>query len=118
MASASLFSTLPTFPEDIPVAQMSKISLANLVAGNTTEASAVLDSCSRLGFFLLDLIDHSIGREMIQEVDAVFEVVRKTMQLDMDEKTKYNQDPPRDFLGYVIASLQSLSRLALLLPTV
>ena len=101
MASEAFFKSLPPFPDDVPVASMSRISLAKLVAGNKSEAEAMLDACRRLGFFLLDLAGDPVGEEMIKEVDAIFGVVQKTMHLSVEEKMRYKQDVPRDFLGYV-----------------
>ena len=78
---------------------MSKISLAKLVAGSVPEAERMLSACNKLGFFLLDLSDNSIGREMIREVDDVFDLARKTMRLSLDEKNKYLRTMPRDSEG-------------------
>jgi isopenicillin N synthase-like dioxygenase len=101
MASPKLFGSLPPFPDDLqPIAEMATISLARLVSGSVSEAQAVLDACRKLGFFLLDLSGDPVGEEMIKEVDAVFEIVRETMDLKLEEKEKYNQDiPNKDFRG-------------------
>ncbi|KAH8692773.1 hypothetical protein BGW36DRAFT_418938 [Talaromyces proteolyticus] len=101
MASTEYFASQAVFPDDLqPIAQMATISLARLVAGSTAEADVVLHACRKLGFFLLDLTGNSIGEQMIAEVDAMFDVVRQTMELSMAEKKKFNHDPPRDFRGY------------------
>lgn len=100
MASAEYFASQPAFPDDLqPIAQMATISLAKLVEGSTSEAEAVLHACRKLGFFLLDLTGDPVGEKLSAEVDAVFEVVRQTMELSTDEKHKFNHDPPRDFRG-------------------
>ena len=101
MASAELFKGLPSFPEDVPIAAISRISLSKLVSGNESEAKALLDACRNVGFFLLDLAGDLNGEKMIREVDAMFKVVQNTMHLSLEEKMKYHVDPPRDSLGYV-----------------
>jgi isopenicillin N synthase-like dioxygenase len=100
MASAKCSASQPAFPDDLqPIAQIATVSLAKLVAGDTGEAEAVLHACRTLGFFLLDLTGDSVGENLISEVDAVFDVVRQTMELSMEEKNKFAHDPPGDFRG-------------------
>lgn len=100
MASAEYFASQPAFPDDLqPIAQMATVSLAKLVTGDTGEAEAVLHACRTLGFFLLDLKGDPVGESLIAEVDALFDVVRQTMELSVVEKNKFAHDPPRDFRG-------------------
>lgn len=100
MASIKYFASQPSFPHDLqPIAQIATVSLAKLVAGDAREAEAMLHACRTLGFFLLDLAGDPVGERMIAEVDTVFDVVRQTMELNMDEKNKFAHDPPRDFRG-------------------
>jgi non-haem dioxygenase in morphine synthesis N-terminal len=101
MASKTLFEATAPFPDDLqPIAEISTISLAKLVADDTCEAQAVLDACRQLGFFLLNLSGDTVGEEMIKEVDQVFEMVREIMDLAMEEKIQHSNDPPREFRGY------------------
>lgn len=100
MASAKYLASQPAFPDDLqPIAQIATVSLAKLVAGDMGEAAAVLHACRTLGFFLLDLTGDPVGEILITEVDTVFDVVRQTMELSIDEKNKFAHDPPRDFRG-------------------
>ena len=94
MASTTLFKSLPPFPEDVPIATISKISLAKLVSRSKSEAELMLEACQELGFFLLDLTGDPVGEAMIKEVDVVFEIVQQTMHLSMEEKIEYKQKLP------------------------
>ncbi|EEA22350.1 conserved hypothetical protein [Talaromyces marneffei ATCC 18224] len=98
MASVKYFASQPSFPDDLePIAQIATIALAKLVAGDTGEAETVLHACRTLGFFLLDLTGDPVGEKMIVEADAVLDIVRRTMELSLDEKNKFAQDRPNDF---------------------
>lgn len=100
MASTKLFDASPPFPDDLqPIADIPTISLAKLAAYDPQEAHAVLDACRQIGFFLLDLSDDAVGRSMIDEVDQIFSMIRETMDLSMEEKMKFRNDPPREFRG-------------------
>ena len=97
MASAALFESQAPFPDDVPVANIPKISLLRLVAGS--DAKAMFDACCKLGFFLLDLTGDPVGEKMIKDIDGIFEVARQTMQLSTTEKERYAIDIPHDYLG-------------------
>ncbi|KAI1081986.1 Clavaminate synthase-like protein [Whalleya microplaca] len=100
MASSKLFEGIPAFPDDIPIAQISTISLSGLRAGDASVAESLLSSAQNLGFFLLDLREDDIGNNLIEEVDSLFDLSKVVMNLPSDIKQKYRNDPPRSFLGY------------------
>ena len=99
MASARVFDSLPPFPTDVAVADIPKVSLAKLAQDDESEAKVMFDACCTLGFYLLDLTEDVVGRKMIEEIDAIFEVMQKTMCLSTEEKERYKIDIPRDFMG-------------------
>lgn len=99
MASDKLFEDIPPFPDDVPTASMSTISLASLNSGDEVTAKRLFDACQELGFFLLDLHDDALGETLIQEIDDLFGVMKEVMNLPDEEKEKYLHDIPRSFLG-------------------
>jgi isopenicillin N synthase-like dioxygenase len=101
MASTKTFGGTPPFPEDVPVATMYTISLAQLRAGDSSAASDVLRACQELGFFSLDLNQDPFGEEVIHEVDTLFAAGKDIMNLPVAVKEQFLHDPPKSFLGYV-----------------
>lgn len=99
MASQKLFEAIPAFPDDIPTASMSIISLAGLNSGDEAAARSLLAACQELGFFLLDLTEDALGKELIGDVDQLFLVGKEIMDLPVDVKEQYLNDAPRSFLG-------------------
>ncbi|OTB02436.1 hypothetical protein M426DRAFT_62317 [Hypoxylon sp. CI-4A] len=99
MASAKLFEDIPAFPDNIPIAQISTISLPGL-RGDPSAAKALISSSQKLGFFLLDLRDDDMGKNLIEEIDSLFGLTKLVMNQPTDVKKKYKNDPPRSFLGY------------------
>jgi isopenicillin N synthase-like dioxygenase len=103
MASQRLFDSNPPFPDDVPVAPMCTISLAQLRAADSSAAIDVLHACQELGFFLLDLHQDPLGEEVIVEVDTLFAASKDIMNLPQEVKDQFQHDPPKSFLGYVHA---------------
>lgn len=99
MASQKLFQAIPPFPDDIPTASLGTISLARLMSGDEAAARSVLTACQDLGFFLLDLNDDTMGKELIEEIDQLFLVGKELMDLPVAVKEQYLNDYPRSFLG-------------------
>lgn len=99
MASQKLFEAIPAFPDDIPTATMSTISLARLNSGDETAVRSLLAACQELGFFLLDLSEDKSGKELIEDIDQLFLVGKEIMDLPGEVKERYRNDYPRSFLG-------------------
>lgn len=99
MASEKLFETIPAFPDDIPTASMDTISLAKLNSGDQSTAQSLLDSCQKLGFFLLDLRGDALGESMINEIDSLFIAGNDIMNLPNEVKIKFEHDFPKSSLG-------------------
>ncbi|KAF2794307.1 oxidoreductase [Melanomma pulvis-pyrius CBS 109.77] len=100
MASEKLFRYIPPFPDDVPTTPMHVISLQRLRSADTTASKEVMNACQELGFFLLDLRGDELGETVIGEVDALFEVGQKILNLPDDVKEKYLNDAPKSFLGF------------------
>ncbi|KAF4454220.1 oxidoreductase [Fusarium austroafricanum] len=103
MASEKLFENIPPFPDDIPIASITSISLAGLRSGDVTTARALLEACQTLGFFLLDLNGDMQGNLLVTEIDKLMgDVSKDVMGLPLDVKKKYHVDVPRSFEGFKI----------------
>ena len=99
MASVRLFEEYPQFPIDVPTASLPKISLHKLISGSKAEANEVFHACRTKGFFLLDLQNEPAGGRMLRDIEALFGITREVMDLSLEEKSKFNQNPPSDLLG-------------------
>ena len=108
MASASRFSQAPPFPDDVPTANMLKISLAKLHAGDQAEAERMFDACRSLGFFLLDLSGDSRGEKLVRDIDRLLDIATDVMQLGMEKKMKFRYNPPQRLFGYGFDQLSYL----------
>jgi hypothetical protein len=100
MASEKLFENIPPFPDDIPIAPISSISLSDLRRGDKATARRLLEACQDLGFFLLDLRDDALGDKLVTEIDQLMgRIGVDIMGLPEDVKKKYHVDVPRSFEG-------------------
>jgi hypothetical protein len=52
--------------------------------------------------FLLDLHNDPLGEDVMPEVDALFAAGKPIMNLPDEIKNKFEHDPPKSFLGYVL----------------
>lgn len=100
MASQKTFKDIPSFPDYIPTASMSTISLASLNSEDDAAAKSLLAACQELGFFLLDLNGDKLGEGLIEDIDQLFSIGKDIMDLPLAVKEQYPHDPPRSFLGY------------------
>ncbi|KAI0454621.1 oxidoreductase [Xylaria acuta] len=100
MASEKLFENIPPFPNDIPTAPISTISLAGLRSGDHSVAASLLTSAQELGFFLLDLRDDDIGKVLVEEIDKLFAMSKIVFNLPKETKQLYLHNAPKSFLGY------------------
>ncbi|KAF2235274.1 oxidoreductase [Viridothelium virens] len=103
MASAKLFDAAPPFPEDVSPAQIARISLSKLRAGDKTEARACFEASRTLGFFMLDLNNDDIGEKTIRGVESVYSIAQGVHDLPMAEKEEYCVEPPEKKFGYKAA---------------
>lgn len=99
MASEKLFERVPPHPDDLPTADMSVIPLSALNTGDEACAKKLLKACQEIGFFTVDLHGDSLGETMIPEIDELFGVMEKVMNLSEDVKAQYLISPPKSFFG-------------------
>ena len=99
MASTRMFGAYPPFPEDVPTASLPKISFHKLTSGDQAEANKVFQACRANGFFLLDLQNDPAGEKLLQDIETLFAITKGVMDMTLEEKGKYKQNPPADLLG-------------------
>ncbi|KUJ10120.1 oxidoreductase [Mollisia scopiformis] len=99
MPTEKLFAAVPPFPEDIPIARLSILSLERLLAHDVKESAQLFESCKSDGFFLLDLRCNSIGEILIETVEILFEVNKALFEEGPEELKKFTHPPP-GVLGY------------------
>ncbi|TLS22352.1 uncharacterized protein PpBr36_10103 [Pyricularia pennisetigena] len=107
MASETLFEPIPPFPDDVPTASITTISLGALRAGDDVAARSLLDACKNLGFFLLDLRGDELGEAMGTDIDQLMgEAGREIMGLSTEAKEQYHVDIAKGcFEGYKIRGI-------------
>ena len=100
MVSQELFDALPSFP-DVLTADVPKFSLSRLSSGDSAYAHKVFKTCCTTGFFLLEM-----GDDMVNEIDAMFDISNNIFDLEIEEKSRYAQNAfEGKFTGYVTFTL-------------
>lgn len=80
---------IPPFPEDLPIAQLPRISVAALVKGDAVESEKLFDACCDQGFFLLDLTTDDSGRNLLDDVERAFEAGEQFFAQDLEVKSEF-----------------------------
>ena len=103
MPRAKLFNKLPPFPEDVPVAELPRISLTKLLENNTHESEELFQACREVGFFLLDLTGSSAGETVLDDAEKTFDLEERIFALSQEELSKYifESSADRFLYGYV-----------------
>lgn len=99
MAYFSETSDFPVFPNDVPTAELHRLSIGKLLAGDTAESERLFDACTTTGFFLLHLQDDKCGSDLLEAVSPVFHVAQDLFNLDLDEKDQYSFKPGQPIFG-------------------
>jgi len=89
MPTAKHFASCPPFPDDVPIASISRISLAKLLANDAAESEALFKASKDTGFLLLDLKGSENGEIVLKEVEAAFETSKMFYDCSLEEKSKY-----------------------------
>ncbi len=101
MPTQRLFAHCPTFPDNVPVAQLPALSLERISSLDAREGKGLFDACQEYGFFLIDLTDTQLGCHLLQAAETMFELNRTTLNLDDTVLSEYAYNPPQNLLGYV-----------------
>ena len=78
------------FPEGLPTIKLEKISLNKLLNGDDAEACKLFETCTRTGFFYLNMMDHPTGKKMLEDACVVCRAGKDVFtNLSMDEKRTF-----------------------------
>lgn len=111
------FPDLPSFPEDVPTVPLLRLSLSKLENGDHTETERFWKASCELGFYYLDLTpdeSHSANngdkntsqrpridaKQLLHDVNELFEVGQTFFDLPVDEKQKYDLRAKGSYFGY------------------
>ena len=84
--------TIPSFPDDVPTADIYFVDFDKLDAGDEEEARKMFDACRGYGFFYLS--------NTHIDFNFMFDVANETFQLPLDEKMKYEMGNTGRYFGY------------------
>ena len=90
MRTAEAFASVPAFPDNVPVYELPRLSLAKLISNDAAQSKELFETFRAHGFALLDMNTYPEGKTLLKEAEAMFEVTRQvTTNLPVEEKTKY-----------------------------
>ncbi len=102
MPRDDIFDKYPSFPENIAVAELSRLSLWKLLENDAHESEELFRACKETGFFLLDLTASNAGETVLNDADNAFKISREIFDIDQEEQAKYPFELGERFLyGYV-----------------
>lgn len=82
------------FPDNVPIAQLEKISLNKLLSSDETEAQRMFDICTGSGFFYLDMMDHPMGKKLWEDACIACRAGQHVLPtIPMDTKKAYKARP-------------------------
>ena len=93
------FNTKPPFPNDVPIAKLKRISLAQLRTHDKVESEALFDACKQDGFFLLDLRGDEKGEKILTEAGSLFDVGKILFDLPYEVKMEFVMGGARSVFG-------------------
>jgi hypothetical protein len=99
MPTQAYFDKYPPFPDDVPVAELRRLSFAKLLAHEESESDSLFEACRSMGFFLLDFQGCPEGEAFLQKAGAMFDLNEEVNALDVDELMKYAYKPPHSLFG-------------------
>lgn len=79
-----------SLPQELPVAQLRTVHLSKLLDGDAAESRNLLNACKTDGFFYLNI--QNIDDNLLQVVDAMFQLDRELYDVPDEEKMAYDVD--------------------------
>lgn len=100
MPTPKYFKSCPEFPSDIPVTQIPIVSVNSLEKESNEpidDGKRLFKACTLDGFFLLDLRDSELGRQLLRDAETMFDMNTSTFDLEPEVLKKYTWTPPKLF---------------------
>ena len=94
--------SIPSFPSDVPTADIYSVDFNLLAAGDKEEARKAYQASRGYGFFYLSNthIDY----------DFMFDLANETFKLPLDEKMKYEMGETGRYFGYKMSGSQYVDK--------
>lgn len=83
---------IPSFPTDVPTADISSVDFERLANGDPDETTKVFDAARGYGFFYLD--------NTHIDSDFMFDLANETFSLPLDEKMQFEMGSTGRYFGY------------------
>ncbi|KAJ4288923.1 hypothetical protein N0V90_011264 [Kalmusia sp. IMI 367209] len=99
MPTTRYFAASPSFPSDVTIAAIPRISLESLQNKVERAAKQLYEACIEYGFFALSL-SGSEGERLLHDAENMFELTTSTFNLDQAVLEEHAYQPPRNLLGY------------------
>lgn len=93
MPTAEYFAQIPSFPDDVPIANIPRISLSKLQAKDVAASQSLFEAATDTGFFLLDLNGSPTGDHLLKETETAFETSKAFYGCSLEEKSKFPMLP-------------------------
>lgn len=93
------FHIAAPFPENIPVADLARISLSDLRSGDGSASITLFKACREDGFCLLDLQHDTEGSKLLGYAGSLFDIGEKLFDLPYEEKMTHVMGGPRSVFG-------------------
>ncbi|KAE8413201.1 hypothetical protein BDV36DRAFT_304288 [Aspergillus pseudocaelatus] len=100
MTAQENFPGLPPFPDNIPTAPLTRLSLSKLLAHDESETDRLMRACCEIGFFYLDLQSTEPGTTLLNTADKLFQTGTELFKLPLAEKEKYDFSAQNSYHGY------------------
>ena len=84
--------SIPPFPYDVPLANISTVDLDLLASGDKDQARVLLDATTGYGFFYLE--NHHV------DMDFMFNLADQVFKLPLEQKMKYDMGTTGNYYGY------------------
>lgn len=82
------------FPDDVPVAELEKISLSKILNGVRSECDRLFKTCTEVGFFYLDMLDHPAGRQLWRSACKLRQLGQdRLVSTPMEQKCQFKPRP-------------------------
>lgn len=85
-------TSIPPFPDNVPLAQISTVDMDLLEAGDAEQARLVHEAATGYGFFYLT--NHHVDK------DFMFDLASQVFSLPLEEKMKYDMGTTGHYYGY------------------
>jgi hypothetical protein len=92
------FDKHPSFPNDVPAAELLRLSFAKLLGDEKNESDALFEACRAMGF-LLEFEGCPEGETFLKRVENLFSIHDEVNTMEVDKLMKYADQLPHSLFG-------------------